>query len=51
MKRTPVPNTDIDVSPICLGTMTFGDPGENHDAIVVGAKRIEQLQDVIAEDV
>ena len=33
MKRTPVPNTDIDVSPICLGTMTFGDPVEHHDAI------------------
>jgi len=33
MKRTPIPNTDIDVSPICLGTMTFGDPVARDDAI------------------
>jgi aryl-alcohol dehydrogenase-like predicted oxidoreductase len=26
MKRRPIPNTDLSVPPLCLGTMTFGNP-------------------------
>jgi len=28
-----IPNTDLDVSPVCLGTMTFGNPVAREDAI------------------
>ena len=30
---TKIPNTDIGVSSICLGTMTFGNPVNEQDAI------------------
>ena len=33
MDRRDVPNTDLSVSPICLGTMTFGTPVGEADAI------------------
>ena len=33
MIRNRIPGTEIDVSPICLGTMTFGDPVGRDDAI------------------
>ena len=33
MQYRPIPNTDIRVSPICLGTMTFGTPVGEDDAI------------------
>ena len=32
MRYRPIPNTDIAVSPICLGTMTFGTPVGEADA-------------------
>ncbi len=33
MKKCRIPNTELDVSPICLGTMTFGTPVGETDAI------------------
>ena len=33
MHRSRIPGTEIDVSPICLGTMTFGTPVGRDDAI------------------
>ena len=33
MKLRRVPGTEIDVSPVCLGTMTYGRPVEKPDAI------------------
>ncbi|HIK90916.1 MAG TPA: aldo/keto reductase [Planctomycetes bacterium] len=33
MNRKRIPGTDFDVSPVCLGTMTFGNPVERVDAI------------------
>ena len=33
MEMRSVPNTDIDVSPVCLGTMTFGNPVARDDAV------------------
>ncbi len=33
MELRPIPNTDLYVSPICLGTMTFGTPVGEADAI------------------
>ena len=33
MNQRRISNTDIDVSPICLGTMTFGNPVERADAV------------------
>ncbi|MEY2816864.1 MAG: L-glyceraldehyde 3-phosphate reductase, partial [Chloroflexota bacterium] len=33
MKRNAIPNTDLKVSPFCLGTMTFGTPVEENEAI------------------
>lgn len=33
MKRHAIPNTNLEVSPFCLGTMTFGTPLEAADAI------------------
>lgn len=52
-------NTGLFVSQLCLGTMTFGGEGElwsqigdlqqaNADKLIVGAKRIDQLDDNIA---
>lgn len=35
MQYRRIPNTDIDVSPICLGTMTFGVPVGESDAIEI----------------
>lgn len=32
MKRNPIPHTDLNVSAICLGTMTFGTPVGEKDA-------------------
>jgi len=33
MERRKVPGTDVEVSPICLGTMTYGTPVAKEDAI------------------
>lgn len=33
MKRNTIPNTNLEVSPFCLGTMTFGTPVEEDEAI------------------
>jgi aryl-alcohol dehydrogenase-like predicted oxidoreductase len=33
MKRNVIPNTNLEVSPFCLGTMTFGTPVEETEAI------------------
>jgi aryl-alcohol dehydrogenase-like predicted oxidoreductase len=33
MKKRRIPSTDIEVSPLCLGTMTFGTPVGEDDAI------------------
>ena len=33
MKLNTIPNTDLKVSPFCLGTMTFGTPVEENEAI------------------
>lgn len=33
MERRPIPNTSLTVSPICLGTMTFGTPVDEAEAI------------------
>ncbi|MBI3941756.1 MAG: aldo/keto reductase [Chloroflexi bacterium] len=33
MKTRPIPHTSLDVSPICLGTMTFGTPVSEPEAI------------------
>lgn len=33
MKLNAIPNTDLKVSPFCLGTMTFGTPVEENEAI------------------
>jgi len=35
METRRIPNTDLDVSPICLGTMTFGTPVGEADAITL----------------
>jgi aryl-alcohol dehydrogenase-like predicted oxidoreductase len=35
MQKRPVPNTDMTVSPLCLGTMTFGTPVGEADAIKI----------------
>jgi aryl-alcohol dehydrogenase-like predicted oxidoreductase len=32
MKYTTLPNSDVKVSKICLGTMTFGNQNSAHDA-------------------
>lgn len=34
-QRVRVPNTELDVSPLCLGTMTFGNPVEEPRAIAM----------------
>ncbi len=33
MKRRAIPKTDLQVSPLCLGTMTFGTPVDEEEAI------------------
>ncbi len=33
MDHRPIPHTDLHVSPLCLGTMTFGNPVDAEDAI------------------
>jgi aryl-alcohol dehydrogenase-like predicted oxidoreductase len=33
MKLNPIPNSDLKVSPLCLGTMTYGTPVKESDAI------------------
>ena len=35
MKKVQIPKTDLSVSPICLGTMTFGTPVAEPDAIEI----------------
>lgn len=35
MKRNVIPNTNLEVSPFCLGTMTFGTPVEEDEAILI----------------
>ena len=35
MLRRKIPNTDLEVSPLCLGTMTFGNPVEEERAIAM----------------
>lgn len=35
MKRNVIPNTNLEVSPFCLGTMTFGTPVEGDEAILI----------------
>lgn len=35
MQRNPIPKTDLKVSPICLGTMTFGTPVARAEAIAL----------------
>ncbi len=42
MKYRSIPNSDIEVSPICLGTMTFGTPVKSDDAIRIVHWAIEQ---------
>ena len=33
MENRTIPNTQLEVSPVCLGTMTFGTPVDEGDAI------------------
>ena len=35
MLRRKIPNTDLEVSPLCLGTMTFGNPVEEERAVAM----------------
>ena len=35
MELRPIPKTDISVSPICLGTMTFGTPVGQAEATAI----------------
>jgi len=35
MNNRRIPKTDLDVSPVCLGTMTFGNPVSSGDAIAL----------------
>ena len=42
MQYRSIPNSDIEVSPICLGTMTFGTPVKCDDAIRIVHWAIEQ---------
>ena len=35
VNRRQIPHTDLRISPICLGTMTFGTPVQEHDAIEI----------------
>ena len=35
MQKNPIPKTDLQVSPICLGTMTFGTPVAQAEAIAL----------------
>lgn len=41
MDRRPIPRSDLQVSLLCLGTMTFATPGIT--SAILGVKRPEQL--------
>jgi aryl-alcohol dehydrogenase-like predicted oxidoreductase len=41
MDRRAIPNTDLRVSPLCLGTMTFGTPVDEPDAIRLTHQALE----------
>jgi aryl-alcohol dehydrogenase-like predicted oxidoreductase len=41
MERRAIPNTDLSVSILCLGTMTFGTPVEEKDAIRLTHQAVE----------
>ncbi len=42
MKLNTIPNTDLKVSPFCLGTMTFGTPVEEAEAIRITHHAMDQ---------
>ena len=44
MGLRPVPNTELYVSPICLGTMTFGTPVGQAQATARGGRRDAALR-------